>query len=279
MDLDPVFKQSIHRYFFLHEIIRGQVLNDESSRNSFCREQLPFAGEMCPKLYTELSSCDLDKNGFSCPDIRENGGTTLRQAQLTLVRMLRTFDLIARKYNMPYWIRSGTLLGAIRHGGFIPWDDDIDLEVPMMYYVDFFRILNRELPADMFFQTSVTDVCYDDLPSNRTALSDRTIALYRHVGGLRPKVRDKSSCYRLCLQSGCKRHDGLQLDIVVSDAIPWGVFPLREMTFEGFNVLVPNNWESAISEKYPQFRDLPKYEDRLPRNKGIDPLHSCEDLA
>ncbi|XP_078356894.1 uncharacterized protein LOC144641738 [Oculina patagonica] len=208
---------------------------------------------MCPKLYTELSSCDVDKNGFSCPDIRRNGNTTLRQAQLVLTRMLRIFDLIARKYNMPYWIRSGTLIGAIRHNGFIPWDEDIDIAIPMMYYVDFFRILNMDLPGDMFFQTSVTDVYYEDLPSNKTALSDKIIAPYRFIGGLRPQVRDRSSCYKFCFQSGCKRHDGLKLDIVISDAIPWGIFPLREMAFERFNVLVPNNWDNVLSEENPQF--------------------------
>lgn len=279
MDLDPVFKQSIHRLLFGHDIIRGHVsLNKVSSRNTFCKEQLPFAGDMCPKLYTELSSCDLDENGFSCPDIRSNENTTLRQAQLVLTRMLRIFDLIARKYEMPYWIRSGTLIGAIRHNGFIPWDDDIDIAIPMMYYVDFFRILNRDLSGVMFFQTSVTDVYYDDLPSNKTALSDKIIALYRHIGGLRPKVRDRSSCYKFCFQSGCKRHDGLQLDIVISDAIPWGIFPLREMAFEGFNVLVPSNWESVISGESPEFWELPRYEDRIPKNTNIDPIHGCEEL-
>ena len=245
--IDPVFKQTVYRCLFKHEIFLGHVLNRESSRNKYCREPLPFPSPMCPKLYSELSSCDLDENGFSCPDIRRNGSTKLRQAQLVLTRMLRIFDLLARKYNMPYWIRSGTLIGAARHNGFIPWGDDIDIAIPMMYYVDFFRILNRDLPYEMFFQTSVTDVYYDDLPGNKTALSDKTIALYRHVGGLRPKVRDRTSCYKFCILSGCKRHDGLQLDILVIDAIPWGVFPLREMTFEGFNVLVPNNWESLVS--------------------------------
>lgn len=279
MDIDPVLKQSIHSYLFRHEIIRRNVLIEKSSRNTFCREHLPFAGDMCPKLYTELSSCDFGENGFSCPDIRLKGSTTLRQAQLALTRMLRVFDLIARKNNMPYWIRAGTLLGAIRHNGFVPWDDKIDIAIPMMYYVDFFRILNRDLPGDMFFQTSVTDAYYDDLPSNKTALSGKIIALYRHVGGLRPKVRDRSSCYKFCFQSGCKRHDGLQLDIFVSDAIPWGIFPLREMTFEGFNVLVPSNWESVISEEKPEFWELPRYEDRIPKNRNLDPTHSCEELA
>lgn len=281
LGVDPVFIQSLHRRFVGHEIIRGPVVNHQSSRNRFCGAELPFAGEMCPKLYTELASCDLDENGFSCPDIRRKGNTTLRQVQLAVTRMLRIFDLIARKYNMPYWIRSGSLIGAIRHNGFVPWDDDVDIEMPLMYYIDFVRKFSKELPDDMFFQTSETDPHHHQPKSIFNIffpVSDKRIGVYR--GNWRPKVRDKSSCYKYCLQKGCKWQDGLQLDIFVSDAIPWGIFPLREMTFEGFNVLVPNRWQSVIADEYPQFKELPRrLEFRAPKNKDIDPLHSCEELA
>ena len=280
--LDPVVKQSIHRYFVGHNIIRGlRALNTKFSRNSFCGEQLSF-GEMCPKLYTELASCEPSKNGFDCPDIRHHGSTKLRQAQLALTRMLRIFDLIARKYNMPYWIRSGTLIGAIRHQGFIPWDDDIDIEIPLMYYIDFFKNFSRDLPHDMFFQTSTTDKHHHP-PNNfsknfkTTLISDYGVGIYS--GGWRPKVRDRSSCYTYCLYSGCKWYDGLQIDIFVTDTIPWGIFPLREMQFEGFNVLVPNNWKSVISAEYPHFMDLPSKEDRIPKNMKLDPTRSCEEVS
>ena len=116
---------------------------------------------MCPTPYTQLASCELtENNGYDCPDIRRNGTTKLRQAQLVITHMLRIFDLIARKYNIPYWIRSGTLIGAVRHQGFIPWDEDIDIEIPLKYYIDFFENYSKELPDDMFFQTSATDIHY-----------------------------------------------------------------------------------------------------------------------
>ena len=280
--VDPVVKQSFHRHWFGNDIIRGQsLLNKNSPRNNFCGEHLSF-GEMCPKLYTELASCKLGENGFDCTDIRHNGTTKLRQAQLALTRMLRIIDLIARKYNMPYWIRSGTLIGAIRHQGFIPWDDDIDIEIPLMYYIDFFEKFSKELPDDMFFQTSSTDRhFYPPNPNpwfgfSKTRL-DKRVGIY--AGGWRPNVRDRSSCYKYCLHSGCKWHDGLQLDIFVTDTIPWGIFPLREMQFEGFNVLVPNNWKSVISAEYPRFMDLPSKEDRTPKNMKLDPTRSCEEVS
>ena len=49
-------------------------------------------------------------------------GTQLRKAQLCMLNILVEIDKICRKHNIPYWLDSGTLLGAVRHGGFIPWD-------------------------------------------------------------------------------------------------------------------------------------------------------------
>ena len=61
------------------------------------------------------------------PDNRQEGETVLRQAQLVMLRMLKIIDYICRKHDISYWMCSGTLLGAVRHKGFIPWDDDLDI--------------------------------------------------------------------------------------------------------------------------------------------------------
>ncbi len=47
--------------------------------------------------------------------------STLTKSQLRLLDMLVAFDKICRQYDIEYWLDSGTLLGAFRHGGFIPW--------------------------------------------------------------------------------------------------------------------------------------------------------------
>lgn len=57
-------------------------------------------------------------------------GTTLRLAQIRMLEMLKYLDGICRTHNLTYWLDSGTLLGAIRHEGFIPWDDDVDICMP-----------------------------------------------------------------------------------------------------------------------------------------------------
>lgn len=56
-------------------------------------------------------------------------GSVLRQMQMRMLEILRHVDSVCRKHDIPYWLSSGTLIGAARHGGFIPWDDDVDIEM------------------------------------------------------------------------------------------------------------------------------------------------------
>lgn len=85
---------------------------------------------------------------------------SLRQAQLKMLQILQAVDQVCKKHNIAYWIEGGTLLGAMRHGGFIPWDDDLDISMMRSDYERFISVAQKELPATMFLQTRQTDPDY-----------------------------------------------------------------------------------------------------------------------
>lgn len=87
-------------------------------------------------------------------------GSDLRKLQLRMLEILNEVDKICRKHQIHYWLSSGTLLGAVRHGGFIPWDDDLDIEILRDDYLKLMTILPKELPEKFMLQTEEVDSNY-----------------------------------------------------------------------------------------------------------------------
>lgn len=81
----------------------------------------------------------------------------LRALQLEELSILEAIDAICRKYDIDYWLDGGTCLGAVRHKGFIPWDDDIDIAMRQEDLERFKKIAQKELPEHLFLQTRETD--------------------------------------------------------------------------------------------------------------------------
>ena len=78
-------------------------------------------------------------------------GKMLRELQMTELEMLIEVDRICRKNNIRYSLDGGTLLGAIRHDGFIPWDDDADVVMLRTEYNKFYTACKQELDTERFF--------------------------------------------------------------------------------------------------------------------------------
>lgn len=81
----------------------------------------------------------------------------LKSIQNILLLYLLEIDRICRKHKIKYFLAGGTLLGAVRHGGFIPWDDDADVMMLREDYNKFLQVVQSELPGNIKLHTVYTD--------------------------------------------------------------------------------------------------------------------------
>lgn len=81
----------------------------------------------------------------------------LDKVQQILLGYLLEIDRICKKHNIKYFLAGGTLLGAIRHHGFIPWDDDADVMMLREDYDHFLEVVQQELPDNIFLQLPETE--------------------------------------------------------------------------------------------------------------------------
>ena len=85
---------------------------------------------------------------------------TTRQIQLVGLNMLKHFDSVCREHNLTYFLSGGTLLGAVRHQGFIPWDDDVDVMMPRPDYNRLLEIASQA-STERFVFLSRTEGSYE----------------------------------------------------------------------------------------------------------------------
>lgn len=86
----------------------------------------------------------------------ERSENHLNDTQRYILHVLREVTRVLEELKIPYFMQGGTMLGAIRHGGFIPWDDDVDLGIPRADYDRLLKEVSARLPENLELRT------YDD---------------------------------------------------------------------------------------------------------------------
>ena len=99
--------------------------------------------------------------------------TDIKQIQSRILAIASEVHSILVKNNIPYYMIGGTMLGAIRHKGFIPWDDDMDFGIPREYFDKAISILKKELRQD--FQT--LEYNSGDFTTEYAKIEDRNTAI------------------------------------------------------------------------------------------------------
>lgn len=104
----------------------------------------------------------VNNSRFLEPETRNDFLVDVERKKLwkALLDILEVVIAICDRHGIRYIVDGGSLLGAVRHGGIIPWDDDIDISMPRDDYERLQEILPRELPAHLFMQTTLTDPDY-----------------------------------------------------------------------------------------------------------------------
>lgn len=223
---------------------------------------------------------------------------SLRIMQLCNAELLHIFDKLCAKYNLRYWLDSGTLLGAIRHGGFIPWDDDLDVMMPRedydkvipllkdemekhgivvrwggyfdnMGYMQRLAFAYRTVETGIWMDIFPMDLCYSEFPAAEIGSTvKKNISVYQK--------------YYSSHERKCSVQQMTEKKMQIFDNIPKGehrvwygfpeinffknivmddnvIFPLKKVGFEGYDLNVPANSDRYLSEIYGNnYMDYPR---------------------
>lgn len=143
----------------------------------------------------------------------------LRDAQLLMVDILKEVHKICERHGLKYFLDGGTLIGAVRHKGFIPWDDDVDIGMPRKDYEKFIDIAKKELPDYLFLQTFETDEYYDIYQVPCKVRYNGTLLIEKNIA------------------ENSKMHNGLFIDVFPYDSLPKKRWVYKLQRTLSYNVL------------------------------------------
>ena len=215
-----------------------------------------------------------------------------RMAQLANAQLLKRVTDVLDANGIPYWLSFGTLLGAVRHGGSVPWDDDIDIGVLRADHNRLVEILNRAFSSEPNFLAVKSDVIRVLLTDSSSQIDIFAYDEYNVDGEARDRLkRDYWTCHRsirvdysrLMDNKGvivdmaddeiqalqrklAARYDGAER--VLMPGIECGterprmcdwswIFPLRKIRYEGMEFSCPNKPAYVLIDVYGDFMAFP----------------------
>ena len=89
---------------------------------------------------------------------------SLEEAKQIMLSILKEIDKVCKEHNINYWLDGGTLLGAIRHKGFIPWDDDIDIAMLREDFEKFKKVAKLKMKEDFYLEIFDLENIFKGMP-------------------------------------------------------------------------------------------------------------------
>lgn len=132
----------------------------------------------------------------------------LRPLWDAILDVYQAFAEVCDKHGLRYYATGGTALGAMRHGGFIPWDDDFDLVMPRPDYIKFMEVYHEELPKEF------------------KAIDFRHSKDFPEMFGKVYETR-KEVISRVCKESNLNLEQGVFIDIIPIDGMPKAEIPFK----------------------------------------------------
>ncbi len=307
-----------------------RILSDLFAKVRIVREHLT----MEPRMRESLRRIDgklrlLLDNQLDIRAIQPAQGRLRLRQEINLL-LLRIVDAIAKRNGIQYWLMYGTLLGAVRHGGFVPWDDDLDIALLEDDYEKLREILSSALPEGLEMQWWMTPGfprmgimrvvdgatgCFVDIyphlqtPGALDSSGEKTdweqsylafMSKRNKPGAYKPLTDRDRTEIRYWIEShkqGSGNRAGISVSPEYTTASPlyWrtyfadDIFPLKHVSFEGFDFPVPIHPRAILECIYDTFEKFPSDAgsghsgdplngpDSHLLRKSIDRLHSSLD--